>query len=87
MPPLQSTVFKLDHVVDEFLGTSLFSGNTQNIQTDDIKCTLSVRKHDCCYTRSQKHIQSICSYIADYKINQRWKLHNQQRRAQRATQK
>lgn len=48
MPPLQSTVFELDHVVDEFLGTSLFSGNTQNIQTDDIKRTWNVRKHDCC---------------------------------------
>jgi len=47
MPPSNSAVFEQDHVVDEFLGKSLFSGNTQNNQTNDIKCTLSVRKHDC----------------------------------------
>ena len=29
MPPSNSAVFEQDHVVDEFLGTSLFSGNTQ----------------------------------------------------------
>jgi hypothetical protein len=66
MPPLQSTVFELGHVVDEFLGKSLFSGNTQNIQTDDIKHAVNVRKHDCCYTGNKKHINSICSYIGDY---------------------
>jgi hypothetical protein len=50
MPPLQSTVFELDHVVDEFLGTSLFSGNTQNIQTNDIKHAVSELKHALLHT-------------------------------------
>ena len=35
MPPSNSAVFEQDHVVDEFLGKSLFSGNTQKNQTND----------------------------------------------------
>jgi hypothetical protein len=35
MPPFNSAVFEQDHVVDEFLGKSLFSGNTQSNQTND----------------------------------------------------